>query len=449
MTDTITALATPAGTAGLAVIRISGPDAISIADSCFKGNTKLEDAKTQTLHYGLFTDKERYIDTVVVAIFRNPISYTGEDVVEISCHGGMIVVEDILNTIIKSGARYAHAGEFTKRAFLNGKLNLLQVEAVADIIHSDSVKGVQTAARQLIDNFTERLMFLRKELIDAAGLLELELDFAEEDIELMDRTKIRNLIENDIQYCSNLRDSYKSSEILRSGYYVGIAGYPNSGKSTLFNSLLKKQRAIVSHIPGTTRDYIEETIFIDGVSIKLFDTAGIRETDDIIEIEGIKFVESILNQSNLVIILNDISVSHENSDVLYKQIKEKYPDCDVILVHNKTDKTNLETPKDPNSIYISAKSGYGIDEIRSYLSNKAKESSERVSDILINQRHSVILNRIVSELEQTLIAIDINQDNVIIAIELRKAISSIGELTGEIWSEDIINNIFSRFCIGK
>ena len=449
MSDTITALATPPGTAGLAVIRLSGDDSFLIADKCFSGKKALTESLSHTAHFGKFYFNNKLIDTVVALIFKKPASFTGENVVEFSCHGGMLVVEEIINALIQSGARYANAGEFTKRAFLNGKLDLMQVEAVADIIHSSSVPGFQTAARQLTGEFTNKLSSLRQSLIDIASLLELELDFADEGLEFIDKSQIQKKVSDVRTFCQDLGASYKSSEILRSGYFVGIAGYPNSGKSTLFNSLLNRQRAIVSHIPGTTRDYLEETLYLDGIAIKLFDTAGIRESDDVIEIEGIKFVESILEQTNLIIILNDISISENNSDSLFEQIQSRYTESKVILVQNKTDIINFTQPDNPDKFFISAKQHYGLDNLRKFLSISANKSTERLQDILINQRHSILLNTVVDELDNALLSISENMDNVIIAIDIRHAIKEIGELTGEIWSEDILNNIFSRFCIGK
>jgi len=448
MPDTITALATAPGTAGISVVRISGPESIKIADKCFLGKVKLSESGTHTIHYGKFVADNKTIDTVTTSLFISPNSYTGEDVVEISCHGSMLVVDEIINALIKEGARHAGPGEFTRRAFINGKLDLMQVEAVADIIHSQSVQGMQTSARQIAGEFKNRLSELRQLLIDAASLLELELDFAEEDIEFLNTQQIIDRISEVREYCSQLASSFKSSEILRSGFFVGIAGYPNSGKSTLFNALLQRSRAIVSEVPGTTRDYLEETIIIDGIAIKIIDTAGLRDTEDIIEIEGIKMVESVLEQSNLILVLNDLSISESNSDVLRRQIREKFPDHETLLIHNKTDKATGDL-SNSTSVRISAKLGTGLDELRNIISQKAKESTERVQDILVNQRHAVLLNKVVSELESAIDACRQGLDNTAVSIDIRRATKTLGEITGEIWSEDILNNIFSRFCIGK
>ncbi len=448
MPDTITALASAPGTAGISVVRISGPDAIAIADKYFLGKAKLSNAKTHTIHFGEFVHNDKLIDTVTASVFIAPQSYTGEDIVEISSHGSMIVVDEILHALTEGGARLADAGEFTKRAFINGKLDLMQVEAVADIIHSSSVKGVQTSARQLAGKFTPRLSELRKKLIDIASLLELELDFADEDIEFLSREQVIERMEETRTYCRSLALSFKSAEILRSGYFVGIAGYPNSGKSTLFNTLLERDRAIVSEIPGTTRDYLEETIILNGISVRIIDTAGLRDTKDIIEIEGIKFVESVLEQSNLIIVLNDISRSENYSDELLKQIENRFPGHEIVLVHNKTDKAkNIE--KKPDTIYISAKYGEAIEDLKNFLAKRAKESTERINDVLINQRHASLLGQVVSALDSAIEANKAGLDNTVISIDIRRATKALGEITGEIWSEEVLNNIFSRFCIGK
>jgi len=454
LAKTITALATPPGVGGIAVIRISGDDAISIANSCFEGKLSLLDAKSHTIHYGTIQKDNRIFDTVTAAVFCSPNSYTGEDVVEVSCHGGMVVASEIIEVLISLGAVQAEAGEFTKRAFLNGKLDLTQVEAVADIIHSLSVPGCLTAARQLTGEFTARLKGLREKLLDIASLLELELDFSEEDIEFTNRENINLLIKETKDYCNDLADSFKSAEILRSGYFVAIAGYPNSGKSTLFNTLLQRKRAIVSEIPGTTRDYLEEMIYIHGMAIRLTDTAGMRPSENIIEIEGIKLVETVMEQSDLILIINDISISADHSDKLLKSIKTKYTKSKVYLLQNKIDKVeqeiiNLMPPVNDNEIRISAKIGIGIDALKEALEKEALQSIDRTKDILVNQRHALLLRQSISELNNALTAIESKLENEIIAIDIRSAAKTLGEITGDTWNEDVLNNIFSRFCIGK
>ncbi|MFH1051845.1 MAG: tRNA uridine-5-carboxymethylaminomethyl(34) synthesis GTPase MnmE [bacterium] len=448
MMSTITALATPPGIGGIAVIRISGDKTIEIVDQSFKTSIVQNLYGTHSVLYGKFYDEDTLLDTVLVTTFRKPNSYTGEDVIEISCHGGYLVAGEIINILIKHGAKLAEPGEFTKRAFLNGKMDLTQVEAVADIIHSSSVQGVHTSARQLSGEFTSRLKNLRNQLVEIAGLLELELDFADEDVELLNKDDIKGKIQSAQKYCRELADSYKSAEILRSGYFVGIVGYPNAGKSRLFNTLLKKRRAIVSEIPGTTRDYLEENMMIGGIMFRLIDTAGIRDSTNIIEIEGIKLVESILEQSNMILVLNDISISESNSEKLFEELKEKYPESYVILVQNKIDLITA-IKKNKKWLYISAKRGDGIDMLKNVLYHNAKQSTERINDVLVNQRQANLLNQASKDLEYAMLSLDSGLTNEIIAIDIRNAAKKLGELTGESWSEEVLNTVFGKFCIGK
>ncbi len=449
MKDTIVALATPPGISGIAVVRVSGEDAFSIVDKCFEGNVELTKAKTHTIHYGKFIKNGELLDFVTAAVFREPNSYTGENVVEISCHGGLIVVDKIIETLIESGCRIAEPGEFTKRAFLNGKMDLTQVEAVADLIHSTSVPGYQTAIRQLAGEFKNRLAIFRKKLLDSCGLLELELDFAEEGFEFVERDKIDFAINEAIQFCEELADSYKSAEITRSGFFVGIAGYPNSGKSTLFNALLQRQRAIVSDIPGTTRDYLEESIFLDGILVKLIDTAGLRDTSDVIEIEGIRMVESLLNQSNLILVINDAAVSFDYSDKLYRELQSRYPFAKVLKLQNKIDILDGTYPEVEGELFISAKTGAGLNILKRKIAFEAKQSTERLKDVLVNQRHYILLQRASKELRIALDSLRSGLGNELIAVDIHKAIATLGEITGESWNQEVLNNIFARFCIGK
>lgn len=451
--DTICALATPPGIGGISVIRVSGKDAFDIVSSIFKSKSELKTAQSHTIHYGyIYNNDDELIDTVTVAIFKAPNSYTGEDVAEISSHGGYLVVDSIIKSLIANGARLAEAGEFTKRAFLNGKLNLMQAEAVADIIHSSSVAGIRTAARQLYGGFNKRIMELRQDLIKIASLLELELDFADEDIELIDKNDILRIINETRNYCKELTDSYHSAQIMRSGYYVSIAGYPNSGKSTLFNAILKKERAIVSDMPGTTRDYLQETIFRNNIAINIFDTAGIRNTEDIIEIEGIRLAGNVLEQSDVILIINDITKGRKNSDNLVNAIKETYKTT-ILLLQNKIDliDNSIDNQTDilPNEFLISAKKSIGIESVLAKIDELALNSIDRTKDILINQRHYLLLTDIIKNLDSAINAIKNNLENEIIAIDIREAIKKIGELTGEIWSDEILDFIFSKFCIGK
>ncbi len=447
MERTIAAIATAPGTSGLSVIRISGENAFEIADKIFQGKRKTADAESHRILYGNLVQKGTIIDTATASVFRKPNSYTGENIVEFGCHGGVVVADLVLNALLSEGAELAEPGEFTKKAFLNGKLDLAQVEAVADLIHTVSVPGAKTAARQLAGEFTLRLAQFRKQLIEIASLLELELDFSEEDVEFVDRTDIIVKINSANDVCKNLSDSYKSAEILRSGFVVGIAGFPNSGKSTLFNSLIDRYRAIVTAIAGTTRDYLQETFYIDGIAIRLIDTAGIRDTDDVVEIEGIKMVDSIMEQSNLILVLNDACQDSKRSDELFKNISEKYSNTQVLLVQNKADLIVGDT--DINGILISAKEKIGLNELRNIISQEARKSAESMTDILVNNRQRLLLQEASKYLTQSIEAIGLKMENAVVAYEIRQAAMTLGKITGDAWDDDVLNAIFSGFCIGK
>ncbi len=449
MAEAIVALSTPPGVSGLAVVRASGDGVFEIVDKCFSGKVRITEAKTHTIHYGEFRNKDKLIDFVTISVFRAPNSYTGEDVAEINCHGGYFVAEAIIETLIENGCRLAEPGEFTKRAFLNGKLDLTQVEAVADLIHSTSQQGYQTAVRQLSGEFSRRIAELKKKLLDAASLLELELDFADEGFEFIDRSLILKAIDEAIDYCRELSSSYHSSEIFRSGFFVGITGFPNSGKSTLFNALLKKRRAIVSEIPGTTRDYLEESIFIEGVAVRLIDTAGLRETENIVEIEGIRMVESLLAQSNLILVINDLSLGQTNSDQLYNQLLERYETSRVVLVQNKIDLIEKHPEGRDYEIFISAKNNDGVNQIYEIIREQIRKESEHIKDVLVNQRHYLLLKRASEELGRARQSLLENRGNELVADDMRKAVQTLGEIIGETFSMDVLNSIFSRFCIGK
>lgn len=451
MADTITALATAPGISGLAVIRVSGNEAFEICAKIFRGKSDPESAISHTIRYGEIRFEGELIDKVTASVFVEPNSYTGENVVEIGCHGGRFVVSRIIDALLKSGARLAEPGEFTKRAFLNGKLDLTQSEAVADLIHSESNVGVQTAARQLAGGFKKRLSGFREKLVELSGLLELELDFAEEDIEFVDKSGLIETIGEVRGYCDELADSFAAAEIYRSGYFLGIAGFPNSGKSTLFNALLAQRRAIVSEVPGTTRDYIEGRVFFGGVPTNLIDTAGLRETEDAVEIEGIKFVEELLEQCNTVLLLNDASLGFDRSDELAGELAAKYPATVFKIVQNKIDlldSEEIETAR-PNDIFISAKKGDGLDELKSYIENEILADANAERDALVNERQATLLRRASNNLYSAVDAFEAGFDNEIAAAEVRRACDALGEITGEIRAEETLNAIFSKFCIGK
>lgn len=446
--DAIVALATPPGVAGLAVIRVSGDNTFEIVAKIFSGKSNFSEFKTHTIHFGNITDNGEIVDNVTASIFRSPQSYTGEDVVEISCHGGMLVTNTIISLLIKNGCRLAEPGEFTKRAFLNGKLDLTQVEAVADIIHSSSTVANQIIARQLQGKFKERIVEYRKKLINICSLLELENDFSDDDIELIEKTQIIDQINEASFYCNKLNESHKTAEILRSGFFVGITGYPNSGKSTLFNALLNRDRAIVSHIEGTTRDFLEESMFVDGITLKLIDTAGIRQTDNLIEIAGIKLAEEALKQSDLILVINDISISGSHSLPLMEKLKQKYPQTPIILIQNKIDK--IENPKvNKDEFYLSAKKRIGVDELINEIVQIAKSGTEHLKDVLLNQRQSILLQESSYFLALASASLKSGEWNELISYNIQKAADAMGQITGEKFSYEVLNNIFSRFCIGK
>lgn len=448
MTDTITALSTAPGISGIAVIRLSGENAFIIADKLFQGKIKVAEAKTHTVHYGKIFYNNICIDEVTVSVFKSPNSYTGENVAEISCHGTPIIYNAIIQALIDSGARLAEPGEFTKRAFLNGRIDLTQVEAVADIIHSTSTTGVFTSVRQLEGGFKKKIAESRKKLLNIASLLEIELDFSDEDIKFTDRSKISELIHMLTKDFKKLSDSYRSAEIFRSGFFVSIVGYPNSGKSTLFNSIISKNRAIVSDIPGTTRDYIEENILYKGQLIKFIDTAGLRSTEDTIENQGIIYSGKIIEQSNLILVLNDISKSEEHSNVLFSDLKDKYSDKTIILIQNKSDLKTINQYSN-NSLYISAKHGQGIETLMEHIYSLSISNQLSANDILINQRQAFLLNQAVKELEEASESLNKGFENEFIALNIRNASNKLGEISGEKWSDEVLNNIFSNFCIGK
>lgn len=446
MNKTVAAVSTPPGIGGLSVIRLSGDASFAILEKCFIAKSKIDFTKGGRIYYGKIIHNEKIIDSVTASIFVSPKSYTGENTVEIGCHGNSLLAQKIVDVLVDNGASYAEPGEFTRRAFLNGKIDLTQAESVADLIHSVSVPGIETAARQLEGNFTIRLKEIRQQLLDISSLLELELDFADEGLDFVPKSDIMDKIHNVITFCRELIDSYTASEICRSGFYVAIAGYPNSGKSTLFNSLLGRNRALVSHIEGTTRDYLEESIYLNGIKVILTDTAGIRDTEDTIEIEGIKLVESVIERSNMVMILNDSSISKNNSNSLAEKVISRYADKEVFIVQNKVDTSGYNSDSE---VCISAKTGTGIDKLKELMHNSAVNSIKGLNDILINSRHRALLQDVNRTLSDALQSLESGMENEIIAIELRTATKILGELTGEAWNEEVLANIFSRFCIGK
>lgn len=446
--DTIVALATPAGVGAISVIRVSGQHSFTIVDKIFKGKTNLVDCHTHTIHYGkIFDTKNELIDDVLVSVFKTPNSYTGEDSVEISTHGSSLITQKIIYALVESNVRLAEPGEFTKRAFLNGKLDLAQAEAVADVINSRTEAALRGARNQLDGLLSQKVDFLREILINTSSLIELELDFAEEDIEFMPLNEILKNIGEIEKEIDSLLKSYSFGRVIKDGVNVALVGKTNVGKSSLLNYFLKEARAIVSEIPGTTRDIIREDLSIDGILFKLFDTAGIRVTEDIVEKEGVIRSREAVKNADIVLFMNDI-VSGFSHD-LYNQLIELTADERIIKVMNKIDLN----PADQTSsdVKISAKTGEGIEALFSKLIEKAVGSNSYTEKtaIVSNLRHFDALNRSKQNLINARKSIDEKLTGEFIAVDLRNAELALSEIIGKVTTEDILNNIFAKFCIGK
>ncbi len=439
---TIVAIATPPGTGAIGVIRLSGQQAIAIINQLFTSKD-LSSQPSHTLHVGLLKEDNAVIDEVVVSIFKNPKSYTGEDVVEISCHGSAYVQQQIMQACIHKGARLAKAGEFTQRAFLNGKLDLTQAESVADLIASNTNAQQQAALHNLKGGFKNDLVEIREKLIEFSALMELELDFAEEDVEFADRKKFNELLENSLLKVNALIDSFNLGNVVAKGVKVAIVGKPNAGKSTLLNTLLNDERAIVSAIAGTTRDTIEETINIKGILFHFIDTAGIRShSTDEIETIGIKKSREKIEQADIVILLvedNDIDAE------LLQSIQHK----NNIVVINKID-AHSPAAKNAGYIYISAKHKTGIEALTAALYNKIIHQEINTENTLItNTRHLQHLQKIKTHLLAIQENLQANLSTDLIAPDIKLCLQHIGELTGTITNENVLDYVFSKFCIGK
>lgn len=445
--DTIVALATPPGIGAIAVIRISGPESIPAAEKIFNGKKPLKDSPGYTIHYGKIYDKNQLIDDVLISVFQAPNSYTGEDSIEISTHGSPLIVQKIISLIVENGARLAEPGEFTKRAFLNGRIDLAQAEAVADIINSSTEASLRGARNQLDGLLSQKVDQLRDLLINTSSLIELELDFAEEDLEFMSLNEILkniNIIEDEIDL---LLSSYSFGRIIRDGVNVALVGKPNVGKSSLLNYLLKEARAIVSEIPGTTRDIIREELTIDGILFRLFDTAGIRKSVDVIEVEGVNRSRAAVQNADIVLFLNDATIGF--NDDLYSELLQLTSSDKILSVVNKIDIADYKAEKFDTG--ISAKTGKGIDQLFRKLKERAigTHSYSEKSAIVSNLRHFNSLKKALFHLEGAKRSIEEKLTGEFIAVDLRNAESSLGEIIGKVTSDDILNNIFSKFCIGK
>src|SRR5690554_724466 len=462
--ETIVALATPAGAGAVAIIRISGNDAIKIANEVFQSvsNKDLTRQKTHTIHLGHIIDGQKTLDQVLVSVFRNPNSYTGEDVIEISCHGSVFIQQQIIQLLLRKGCRMAQPGEFTLRSFLNGKMDLSQAEAVADLINSDNEASHQIAMQQMRGGFSNEIAKLREELLNFASLIELELDFSEEDVEFADRTQFKELL-NRIEFVlKRLIDSFAVGNVIKNGIPVAIVGEPNVGKSTLLNALLNEERAIVSDIAGTTRDTIEDELVIDGIGFRFIDTAGIRDTKDVVENIGIQKTFEKIEQAQVVILLLDakeLQVSSFKFQVEIEKIKNKYPQKPLVVIINKVDllseqelnviKTELETLNlKPET--ISAKQKIGIEELKNTLLSFVNTGALRNNETIVtNTRHYDSLLKALEEIQKVKFGLQSGISADLMAIDIRQALYYFGEITGQVSNDELLGNIFANFCIGK
>ncbi len=463
VTTTIAAIATPSGMGAIAVIRLSGSSAIEITDSIFRPVRKgksLAKQSAYTIHYGSIVDGNREVDQVLVSLFKAPHSYTGEDVVEISCHGSVVVQQQLLELLVRHGAQLAKPGEFTLRAFMNGKIDLSQAEAIADLIASTSETARRVALNQMRGGISGKLAELRSELLRFTAMVELELDFSDEDVEFADRGQLKNLIKSIIAEIDTLSDSFSQGNAIKSGIPVTIAGKPNVGKSTLLNRLLNEEKAIVSEIAGTTRDAIEDTIHLGGINFRFIDTAGLRKTDDTIESLGIERAIAKIEKARIVLYLIDSQCDANSIEGEVEAfIKKLTASQNLIILVNKEDKSpqqHVETvlgklkEKGFNALAISAKAGHNIEQLQQLLIAIGKTDMPENEDVIItNIRHYNALQSARTSLMQVLNGLHANLSGDLLTVDIYEAINYLGEITGEISNKDVLDFIFSKFCIGK
>jgi len=446
--DTITAIATPSGAGAISVIRVSGPDSINTADKIFKGKSRLSDSESHTIHYGEIRDENgSVIDDVLVSLFRNPHSYTGEDSVEISTHGNPLISKQIVELLLRNGTRSAEPGEFTKRAYLNNRIDLAQAEAVSDIISSRTNASLRGARNQLDGLLSKKVDEIRSSLINASSFVELELDFAEEDVEFINLDELSTRIKKIKSEIETLLKSYSFGRVIKDGVNVALVGKPNVGKSSLLNYILKESRAIVSHIPGTTRDIIREDVSIDGILFRLYDTAGIRISEDVIEKEGVLRSRQAVRDADLVLLMDD--VEQEKSEDLLREISSLTDPDKILTVLNKMDLKNESAAG--YDAGVSAVTGEGIEKLFHIMKEKALGSSSysEKNAVISNSRHYDCLRRANESLQKAEESISSKMSGEFIAVDLHKAADDLGEIIGIVTSDDILNNIFTKFCIGK
>ena len=458
LTDTIIALSTPPGAGAIGVIRLSGPKAIEVVDKVFHGKD-LSQVEGYTVHFGKIKDEEgKVLDEVLVTIFRRPRSYTKENVVEISCHGSNYIIEQIIHLFLRKGVRSANRGEFTLRAFLNGQMDLSQAEAVADLIASDSASSHDIAMKQMRGGFSYEIKELRQELIDFAALIELELDFGEEDVEFADRERLEKLVEKIQVVLKKLIDSFHLGNVIKNGVATVIAGRPNAGKSTLLNALLNEERAIVSDIAGTTRDTIEESLNIDGINFRFVDTAGIRKAQDSIESIGVDKAMSEIQKSTVA--LHVVDISDTTPEMVWSDINSfKIIGTRFVIILNKMDLNPYTKPEKyykeglisaKNIITTSAINKMNIEALKEHLYNTVIDHPELMDQTIVsNTRHYDALNKSCESLSKVLNGIQTGITGDFIALDIRQSLHFLGEITGEIHTDDLLESIFTRFCIGK
>ena len=458
--DTICALATANGIGAIGIIRISGDDAIPVSAKIFDGKN-LDKAQSHTVHYGFIKDGDEVIDEVMISVFKAPKTFTAEDSVEISFHGSPHIAKKILEVLIKNGARMAKAGEFTMRAFMNGRIDLSQAESIADLIASENEASRKVALNQLKGGITNEISFLRTDLLNFVSLIELELDFAEEDVEFADRTALNQLLDKIEAKLNSLIESFQYGNAIKNGTAVAIIGKPNAGKSTLLNALLKEERAIVSNIAGTTRDTIEEILHIKGHAFRLIDTAGLRETADEIEAIGVKKAKEKVENANILVYLTDAATENFSEDIeMIKSLQRD--DLKLIICATKIDEVSpaqyelvenifrKEILQDFDFITISAVENQNMQDLKDELSSYVEHLKSEESNVVItNQRHFEALGKSLDAVNKVKEAITFQISTELLAYELRNALEHLGEISGEVTNDEVLGNIFSKFCIGK
>ncbi len=451
MNDTIIALATAPGVGAIGVIRVSGPATIAIVNSVFRGKD-LSEVPSHTIHLGTIRDEEKIVDEVLISIFRGPNSYTKEDVIEISCHGSPYIIQQLIRLLLTKGARLAKAGEFTQRAFINGRFDLAQAEAVADLISSENESMHQAAMNQMRGGFSQEISKLREELVHFASMIELELDFGEEDVEFASRDDLKKLIYSLKGLITRLTESFTLGNAIKNGIPTVIAGKPNAGKSTLLNALLNEEKAIVSDVPGTTRDVIEDVINVDGIAFRFTDTAGIRTTEDKVEAIGVERTYAKMKEASVIIylidLINDTKEDIEKQLAYLKALKVPY-----LLIGNKMDRADanlLNVLESENALMISASQKENLENLKEALKTLVSLDDFKTGNTIVtNLRHYESLMETNKALDQVIDGIDRQVTNDFVAMDIRNSLFHLGQITGEITTDDLLENIFSKFCIGK